>query len=95
MSAAPALAIGHRPAAAVLAMIPLRSGGQTYIMETGFRERQGTSPYFNRIMRFARTPQGRQMMSSAGRYARSPQARRHLDVVRREIGSRRAARRTR
>jgi hypothetical protein len=35
------------------------------------------------------------MMSEAGRYARSPQARRHVDQVRRQIGSRRAARRTR
>jgi hypothetical protein len=47
---------------------------------------------FNRIMRFARSPQGRRMMSEAGRYARSPQARRHLDTVRRQIASRRRAR---
>jgi len=43
-------------------------------------------------MRFAKTPQGRRMMSQAGRYARSPQARRHLDTVRRQIATRRAGR---
>jgi len=43
-------------------------------------------------MRFAKTPQGRRMMSQAGRYARSPQARRHLDTVRHQITSRRAGR---
>ena len=44
---------------------------------------------FNRIMRFARSPQGRRLASEAGRYARSPQARRHLDQVRRQIAGRR------
>jgi hypothetical protein len=43
---------------------------------------------FSRIMRFARTPQGRRAISQAGRYARSPQARRHLDTVRRQLASR-------
>jgi hypothetical protein len=44
----------------------------------------------NRIMRFAKTPQGRRAISHAGRYARSPQARRHLDSVRRQLtGARR------
>ena len=40
----------------VLAKIRQRSGLETYIMETGFRERQATSPYFNRIMRFEPRP---------------------------------------
>jgi hypothetical protein len=43
---------------------------------------------FNRIMRLARTPQGRRAMSQAGRYARSPKARRQLDAVRRQLASR-------
>jgi hypothetical protein len=47
----------------------------------------------NRIMRFARSPQGRQLASEAGRYARSPQARRHFDQVRRQIAGRRMQRR--
>jgi hypothetical protein len=40
----------------VLAKIRQRSGLEAYIMETGFRERQGTSPYFNRVMRFEPRP---------------------------------------
>jgi hypothetical protein len=40
----------------VLAKIQQRSGVEAYIMETGFRERQGISPYFNRIMRFEPRP---------------------------------------
>ncbi len=40
----------------VLAKVRQRSGVDAYIMETGFRERQGTSPYFNRIMRFEPRP---------------------------------------
>ncbi len=36
----------------VLAKIRQRDGSDAYIMETGFRERQGTSPYSGRIMRF-------------------------------------------
>jgi hypothetical protein len=48
---------------------------------------------FNRIMSFARSPQGRRLASEAGRYARSPQARRHLDQVRRQIAGRRMQRR--
>ncbi len=40
----------------VLAKITTASGNPAYIMETGFRERQGTSPYFNRIMRFEPRP---------------------------------------
>ena len=40
----------------VLAKITQRSGVEAYIMETGFRERQGISPYFNRIMRFEPRP---------------------------------------
>ena len=40
----------------VLAKITQRNGLEAYIMETGFRERQGTSPYFNRVMRFEPRP---------------------------------------
>jgi hypothetical protein len=40
----------------VLARIIQRDGSPSYIMETGFRERQGSSPFFNRIMRFEPRP---------------------------------------
>jgi hypothetical protein len=40
----------------VLAKINQVDGSEAYIMETGFRERQGTSPYFNRVMRFEPRP---------------------------------------
>ena len=40
----------------VLAKITQNSGVEAYIMETGFRERQGTSPYYNRVMRFEPRP---------------------------------------
>ena len=32
------------------------AGDEAYIMETGFRERQGISPFFNRVMRFEPRP---------------------------------------
>ena len=40
----------------VLAKITQIDGSEAYIMETGFRERQGTSPYYNRVMRFEPRP---------------------------------------
>jgi len=40
----------------VLAKIEQRGGIESYIMETGFRERQATSPYGNRVMRFEPRP---------------------------------------
>ncbi|MBN1826010.1 MAG: hypothetical protein JW958_07075 [Candidatus Eisenbacteria bacterium] len=40
----------------VLAKITQRNGLDAYIMETGFRERQGISPYYNRVMRFEPRP---------------------------------------
>ncbi len=40
----------------VLAKVRQNSGLDAYIMETGFRERQGISPYFNRVMRFEPRP---------------------------------------
>ncbi len=40
----------------VLAKITQINGVDAYIMETGFRERQGTSPFFNRVMRFEPRP---------------------------------------
>jgi len=38
----------------VLANVYQNTGLPTHIMETGYRERQGNSPYFNRVMRLAR-----------------------------------------
>ncbi len=40
----------------VLAKIVQNNGQVAYIMETGYRERQGQSPIFNRIMRFEPRP---------------------------------------
>lgn len=40
----------------VLAKVQQHNGLDAYIMETGFRERQGISPYFNRVMRFEPRP---------------------------------------
>ena len=40
----------------VLAKVKQKTGVDAYIMETGFRERQGTSPYYNRVMRFEPRP---------------------------------------
>jgi hypothetical protein len=40
----------------VLAKIRQGNGQESYIMETGYRERQGISPYFNRVMRFEPRP---------------------------------------
>jgi hypothetical protein len=40
----------------VLAKVPTRGGDEVFIMETGFRERQGISPFFNRVMRFEPRP---------------------------------------
>lgn len=40
----------------VLAKIQQNNGSEAYIMETGFRERQATSPNFSRIMRFEPRP---------------------------------------
>jgi hypothetical protein len=40
----------------VLAKITQLNGSQSYIMETGYRERQGQSPYYNRVMRYEPRP---------------------------------------
>ncbi len=40
----------------VLAKVKTEGGVDAYIMETGYRERQGTSPYYNRVMRFEPRP---------------------------------------
>jgi hypothetical protein len=40
----------------VLAKIKLADGSDSYIMETGFRERQAISPFHNRVMRFEPRP---------------------------------------
>jgi hypothetical protein len=42
----------------------------------------------NRLARFARSPQGRRMVSQASRYARSPQGRAKLQQARRMIAAR-------
>ena len=42
---------------------------------------------FSRVMRFARSSQGRRMISQAGRYARSPEGRARMDQVRRQIAA--------
>ncbi len=55
----------------VLAHIDQRSGVDAYIMETGYRERQGISPYENRIMRFEPRPNFFQPDPTINR-ARSP-----------------------
>jgi hypothetical protein len=43
----------------------------------------------NRITRFARSREGRRLISQAGRYARSPQGRAKLEQVRRQLAGRR------
>jgi hypothetical protein len=43
----------------------------------------------NRLITFARSPQGRRFASKAGSYARSPQGRAQLERVRRQIAGRR------
>lgn len=40
----------------VLAKVQQRSGSTSYIMETGYRERQGLSPVTNKVMRFEPRP---------------------------------------
>src|SRR6058998_3675646 len=40
----------------VLAKVHTLDGQDVYIMETGYRERQGISPYHNRVMRFEPRP---------------------------------------
>lgn len=40
----------------VLAKVKQGNGLDAYIMETGFRERQGISPFYNRVMRFEPRP---------------------------------------
>ena len=40
----------------VLTRIVQNNGVESYIMETGFRERQATSPLYNRVMRFEPRP---------------------------------------
>ena len=43
----------------------------------------------NRLISFARSPQGRRYASKAGAYARSPKGRAQLDRVRRQLAGRR------
>lgn len=44
----------------------------------------------NRAVRFARSPQGKRLISQAGRYARSPQGRARIEQARR-VGGRRGS----
>ncbi|MFZ0390688.1 MAG: hypothetical protein WAN36_09555, partial [Calditrichia bacterium] len=55
----------------VLARVIQENGVPAYIMETGYRERQGTSPYFNRVMKFEPRP-GYFQTEPAINEARSP-----------------------
>ena len=55
----------------ILSRIRQSDGTEAYIMETGFRERQGISPYANRIMRFEPRP-GYFQMDPAINMTRSP-----------------------
>jgi hypothetical protein len=43
----------------------------------------------NRVINFARSPQGRRVASKASSYARSPQGRAQIERVRRQIAGRR------
>jgi hypothetical protein len=47
---------------------------------------------FKSISKFARSREGRRMISQASRYARSPQGRAKLQQVRRQVASRRRPR---
>jgi hypothetical protein len=47
----------------------------------------------NRLVTFARSPQGRRFVSQATTYARSPEGRARIDRVRRQIAARDAGRR--
>ena len=42
----------------------------------------------NRVTRFARSPQGRQLFGKAKRYAQSPQGRSKIDQARRRLAQR-------
>ncbi len=55
----------------VLAKITQTDGSEAYVMETGYRERQGNSPYFNRVMRFEPRP-GYLQLESNRNVGRSP-----------------------
>jgi hypothetical protein len=49
----------------------------------------GRMPLINSVLRLARSPQGRRVLSQAGRYARSPEGRAKIDQIRRQVASRR------
>ncbi len=56
----------------VLAKINQSNGAQSYIMETGYRERQGQSPYFNRVMRYEPRPSYRMGSNWVGYFQPDP-----------------------
>jgi hypothetical protein len=45
-------------------------------------------PMMTRLMRLAKSPHARRLVSEASRYARSPKGRAQLDQVRRQLTSR-------
>jgi hypothetical protein len=49
-------------------------------------------PMIDRVIRFARSPQGRQLFSRATDYARSPQGRARMEQARRQLAARRNGR---
>jgi hypothetical protein len=49
-------------------------------------------PLISNVLRLARSPQARRLISQAGTYARSPEGRAKLDQVRRQIAARRGPR---
>jgi hypothetical protein len=46
-------------------------------------------PLINTVLRLAKSPQGRRVLSKAGRYARSPEGRAKLDQIRQQVAARR------
>ncbi len=56
----------------VLAKITQNNGSQAYIMETGYRERQGQSPFHNRVMRFEPRPAYNRVGSWVGYFQPDP-----------------------
>jgi hypothetical protein len=45
-------------------------------------------PLINTVLRLARSPQGRRVLSQAGRYARSPEGRAKIEQIRKVAGRR-------
>ncbi|MEA2291187.1 MAG: hypothetical protein QOF17_207 [Solirubrobacteraceae bacterium] len=56
------------------------------------RGKVASMPLISNVLRLARSPQARRLISQAGTYARSPEGRAKLDQVRRQIAARRGPR---